>query len=428
MVTTAFVKLWGITVGAVAWDSVQNIAVFEYDPSFDLEKYPVAPLKMPSRQIYSFPELRDSPTFKGLPGLLADALPDKYGNELINIWLAQNGRPENSMNPVELLCFIGKRAMGALEFEPTIIPQTAAKNLELSGLIEFTTKLLNSKENLLVHTSEQMRDTMLEVLKMGTSAGGARPKAIIAYNEKSGEIRSGQLIQDDGFDYWLLKFDGVNDAQFGATYGYGRVEMAYYKMATDFGIEMMESRLIEEGGRAHFMTRRFDRLNGEKIHMQTFCALQHYDFTRISSYSYEQLFQTMRALRLTYKEAEQLFRRMVFNVVARNCDDHTKNFAFLLTPDGKWKLAPAYDICHAYRPDSSWVSQHCLSINGKRKDFSMDDLLAVAKQNSIRYPQRIVQEAFETAGKWKKYAAAYGVDEQLAVAIDKTLIKYMNDI
>jgi len=424
MVTTAFVKLWGMTVGAVAWDPVQNIAVFEYDPSFDPDQYPVAPLKMPSRQIYSFPELRNSPTFKGLPGLLADALPDKYGNELINIWLAQNGRPENSMNPVELLCFIGKRAMGALEFEPTIIPQTAAKNLELSGLIEFTTQLLNSKENLLVHTSEQMRDTMLEVLKMGTSAGGARPKAIIAYNEKSGEIRSGQLIQDDGFDYWLLKFDGVNDTQFGATYGYGRVEMAYYKMATDFGIEMMESRLVQEGGRAHFMTRRFDRLNGIKIHTQTFCALQHYDFNRISSYSYEQLFQTMRMLRLTYPEAEQLFRRMVFNVVARNCDDHTKNFAFLLAPDGKWKLAPAYDICHAYRPDSSWVSQHCLSINGKRKDFSMSDLLAIAEQNSIRHPQRIVQEAFEIAGRWKDYAALYGVNKQLTKTIDRTLIKY----
>jgi len=412
-----------MTVGAVAWDPIQNIAVFEYDKSFDLEKYPVAPLKMPSRQIYSFPELRDSSTFKGLPGLLADALPDKYGNELINIWLAQNGRPENSLNPVELLCFIGKRAMGALEFEPTIIPQTAAKNLELSGLIEFTTQLLNSKENLLVHTSEQMRDTMLEVLKMGTSAGGARPKAIIAYNEKSGEIRSGQLIQDDGFDYWLLKFDGVNDAQFGATYGYGRVEMAYYKMAIDFGIEMMESQLIEEGGRAHFMTRRFDRLNGKKIHTQTFCALQHYDFNRISSYSYEQLFQTMRALRLTYQEAEQLFRRMVFNVIARNCDDHTKNFAFLMEPAGRWRLAPAYDICHAYRPDSSWVSQHCLSINGKRKDFSMDDFLVVAKQNSIRHPQRIVQEALEIAGKWKDYASLYGVNEQLSEAIDETLIR-----
>ncbi|WP_236136360.1 type II toxin-antitoxin system HipA family toxin [Mongoliitalea daihaiensis] len=242
----------------------------------------------------------------------------------------------------------------------------------------------------------------------------------------TGMIRSGQTLQEAGFEHWLIKFDGVNDTQFGETFGYGRVEMAYYAMAIDAGIEMAESRLIEEEGRAHFMTKRFDRVNGtEKLHMQTFCALQHFDFNNVSSYSYEQLFQTMRQLRLTYAEAEQLFRRMVFNVLARNCDDHTKNFAFLMNQKGKWSLSPAYDICHAYRPDSVWVSQHCLSINGKRKDFVLEDFLAIAKQNSIRNPQGIIQEVQEVVSNWTSYAGKYKVNSKLTEAIAATLVKLM---
>lgn len=426
MVKTAFVKLWGKRIGAVAWDEELELAFFEYDKKFITGKLEVAPIKMPlSTRVFSFPELRNTTTFKGLPGLLADALPDKYGNELINIWLARNGRPENSLNPVELLCFIGARGMGALEFEPTTLSKTdSSRTLELSSLIETTMKLLESRENFEAHTHQDMQDVLLDVLKMGTSAGGARPKAIIAYNEATGMIRSGQTLKDEGFVHWLIKFDGVNDSQFGATYGYGRVEMAYYKMATDAGIVMMESRLIEEEGRAHFMTKRFDRRKGnQKLHVQTFCAIQHYDFNQISSYSYEQLFQTMRLLKLSYSEAEQMYRRMVFNVLARNCDDHTKNFAFLMEPDGKWELAPAYDICHAYRPDSEWVSQHNLSINGKNKDFKKDDLLSIAKQNSIRNPEGILTEVMDTVSKWMEYAEAYKVDEKLAKAIDRTLIR-----
>jgi serine/threonine-protein kinase HipA len=315
--------------------------------------------------------------------------------------------------------------MGALEFEPsTLSTKTSTRSLELSGLIETTMKLLESREKFEAHTNSDMQDVLLDVLKMGTSAGGARPKAIIAYNEATGMIRSGQTLQQPGYEHWLIKFDGVNDSQFGATYGYGRVEMAYYKMATDAGIEMSESRLIEEEGRAHFMTKRFDRRNGnEKLHMQTFCAIQHYDFNKISSYSYEQLFQTMRQLRLSYAEAEQMYRRLAFNVFARNCDDHTKNFAFLMEPDGKWKLSPAYDICHAYRPDSDWVSQHNLSINGKRKDFVKEDLLTIAKTNSIRNPEGILNEVLETVAKWMEYAESYKVNGELARAIDLTLIK-----
>ncbi len=428
MVTTAFVKLWGQIVGAIAWNPETEVASFEYDPKFDLEKYAVSPIKLPTKnRIYSFPELRNVETFKGLPGLLADSLPDKYGKELINVWLAQNGRPENSLNPVELLCFIGKRGMGALEFEPNVQPDTKSYTLELSGLIETTKMLLQRKENVQLHTTNKMRDTMLDVLKMGTSAGGARPKAIIAYNEQTGEIKSGQALTEAGFEHWLIKFDGVTDAQFGSSTGYGRVEMAYYQMATDFGIEMMECKLIEESDRAHFMTKRFDRNQAnQKLHTQTFCALQHYDYQNIYGYSYEQLFQTMRALRLSYAEAEQMYRRMVFNVIARNCDDHTKNFSFVMDQTGKWKLSPAYDICHAYRPGSDWVSQHNLSINGKRKDFVLADFIAIAEQNSIRNPKKILAECIEIVGNWEKYANQCNVEAQLQEAIQQTLIQEIN--
>lgn len=429
MVTTAIVKLWGKIVGAIAWNPETELASFEYDPGFDLDKYAVSPAKMPRKnRIYSFPELKNSETFKGLPGLLADSLPDKYGKELINVWLAQNGRLENSLNPVELLCFMGTRGMGALEFEPTIQPNTKSYTLELTSLIETTKQLLQKKESIQLQTSNKMRDTMLDVLKMGTSAGGARPKAIIAYNEKTGEIKSGQTVTDAGFEHWLIKFDGVNDAQFGSTTGYGRVEMAYYLMAIDAGIEMMECRLVEETDRAHFMTKRFDRNpSNQKLHSQTFCALQHFDYNNQFSYSYEQLFQTMRTLRLSYAEAEQMFKRMVFNVVARNCDDHTKNFSFLMDPSGKWKLAPAYDICHAYRPGSEWVSQHNLSINGKRKDFNLDDFLTIAEQNSIRNPKKIIETCIEAVSNWEKYALQCRVESTLMEAIQKTLIDKIGD-
>jgi len=424
MVTSAFIKLWGKTVGAIAWDPREGFANFEYANQIDPEKLPIAPIKMPAKQIYGFPELRDSPTFRGLPGMLADSLPDRYGNDLINIWLAQNGRPENSLNPVELLCFIGKRGMGAMEFEPTISPVVPSASLELTQLILYTQQLLDNKKQLLLNTEVGLRDVMIDVLKMGTSAGGARPKAIIAYNEKTGDIRSGQMLPDKGYEHWLIKFDGVRDTQFGATYGYGSVEIAYYKMAIDFGIQMMESRLVEEGNRAHFMTKRFDRVNGDlKVHVQTLCALQHYDCNKITSYSYEQLFQTMRTLRLTYAEAEQMYRRMVFNVLSRNCDDHTKNFAFMMATDGVWKLAPAYDVCHSYRPGSDWVSQHSLSINGKRIDFNKEDLLKFAEQHAIRHAPRIIEEGLAMVNNWMKYAKEFNVSDDLAKAIDSTLVK-----
>ncbi|MCO5269386.1 MAG: type II toxin-antitoxin system HipA family toxin [Brumimicrobium sp.] len=425
MVTTAFIYIWGKRVGAVAWDSTQGVANFEFDTHFDSEKWQLAPFTMPQKGvIYSFPALRDSDTFKGLPGLLADSLPDRYGKELIDVWLAQQGRPSNSLNPVELLCFIGKRGMGALEFQPSLKTEDTSTPLELTSLVEYTRQLLSHKEKIKVHTNEELKDVMLDILKMGTSAGGARPKAIIAYNEKTGEIRSGQSETTTDFEHWLIKFDGVNDTQFGSSHGYGRVEMTYYKMATDFGIQMTECRLIEEEDRAHFMTKRFDRKKGnQKLHTQTFCALQHFDYNNIMSYSYEQLFQTMRQLKLSYSEAEEMYRRMVFNVLARNCDDHTKNFSFLMDTDGVWKLAPAYDICFAYHPENKWVKQHNLSINGKRSDINKQDLLIIASENSIRNPEAIINHCLEIIQNWKKYAKQYKVPKELSQKIDALLIK-----
>jgi len=425
MVTTAFITLFGQRVGAVAWDTTTGLATFEYDPKFNLEKLPIAPIKMPSKnRIYSFPEHRNNVTFKGMPGLLADALPDRYGKDLINAWLARQGRPQDSLNPVELLCFIGRRGMGALEFQPVTGKESPSYDIELGDLIETTKALLANKENVAIQTQKNMEGVMMDVLKMGTSAGGARPKAIIAYNEKTGQIKSGQALADEGFEHWLIKFDEVSDVQFGVSKGYGRVEMAYYKMATDFGVDMMESRLIEENNRVHFMTKRFDRIKGnQKLHSQTLCALQHYDFANITSYSYEQIFQTMRQLRLTYAEAEQMFKRLVFNVMSRNCDDHTKNFSFLMDADGSWKLAPAYDVCFAYRPDSKWVSQHNLSINGKRKEFTRKDLLAIAAQNSVRNPEGIINSCIDVVANWKSYAGMYQVDSKKTQAIDRLLLK-----
>lgn len=423
---TAYVNLWNKRVGAVLWDEDQRLASFEYDPDFLSNGWDIAPVMMPqqSGRIYAFPELSAGTTFKGLPGLLADVLPDKYGHALINEWLARNGREINSMHSVEMLCFIGNRGMGALEFEP-VNPKSSDRStkIEISGLIEIAAGILNNRAEFRGKLSEGKEKDLLDILKIGTSAGGARAKALIAYNENTGEVRSGQAEAPKGFSHWLIKFDGVHDSQFGETYGYGHVEMAYYLMAVDAGIEMMPSMLFEEHGRGHFMTRRFDRLPGrEKVHVQTWCAMTHRDFQDINSFSYEELFQTMRILGLPYPQAEQLYRRMVFNVIARNCDDHTKNFAFTMDKTGKWGLSPAYDVCHAYRPDSVWVKQHCLSINGKRDKITRTDLLAVAKQMNIKKANDIITEINGIVEQWPAYAEKAGVKKELKTAIAGTLL------
>lgn len=429
----AEVKIWGVLVGAVAWDASAGYATFEYDPTFKQKGWNLAPLKMPvegNRTVFSFPELRKNPyvvhdTFKGLPGLLADALPDRYGNQLINQWLAQQGRPQDNMNPVEMLCFIGSRGMGALEFEPATLKESRRTfSIEIEGLVKTAQKLLDQRTALSTNLSKEDERAVMEILKIGTSAGGARPKAVIAWNEKTGEVKSGQTRVPHGFEHWLIKLDGVSDVQLGSSQEYGRVEMAYYNMAKACGIDMMPSRLLEENGRAHFMTKRFDREGHEvKHHVQTFCALKHFDYNQVNAFSYDQLFQCMRELKLTYADAEQMYRRMVFNVIARNCDDHTKNFSFLLKQGGIWELCPAYDVCHAFRPNSEWVSQHALSINGKRKDINKSDLIIIGESIGCKKATEIIGETVNTVHQWKQFANDVNVQPDLSDAIDKTLLR-----
>lgn len=428
----AEVKIWGKFVGAVAWDTDNGLATFEYEPKFKSLNWDLAPLKMPiheNRNRFSFPELQKDKksaydTFKGLPGILADALPDTYGNQMINLWLAQQGRPQDSMNPVEMLCFIGTRGMGALEFEPAVLKENKRTfSIEMDSLVTTAQKMLDQREAFITNLHKDEEQAVLEILKIGTSAGGARPKALIAWNEKTGEVKSGQTKAPKGFEHWLIKLDGVSDVQLGSSQGYGKVEMAYYTMAKACGIDMMPSRLLEENGRSHFMTKRFDREGSEtKHHVQTFCAMKHFDYNLIRSFSYEQLFQCMRELKLTYADAEQMFRRMVFNVIARNCDDHTKNFSFLLRQGGTWELAPAYDLCHAYRPGSEWVSQQALSINGKRKNIAKADLLAVGESIRCKKAAEIVDEIKNTVHQWKDFADEVNVKGSLRDEIANTLL------
>jgi serine/threonine-protein kinase HipA len=432
MVDVAEIWIWDQLAGVVLWDDTEQLGSFEFDPNFLQSGLDISPIKMPlgqGKRIYSFPELRKSrggvfDTFKGLPGLLADMLPDKYGNQLINTWLIQNGRQADSLNPVEQLCFIGKRGVGALEIRPSLRQDSGkATHLEIDSLVHIAGKILNSRADFQADLSSEEQSALSDILKIGTSAGGARAKAVIAFNPKSGEVKSGQVKAPAGFSYWIIKFDGVHDSQFGASAGYGRVEMAYYLMAKAAGIRMSECRLLEENGRAHFMTKRFDRLDtGQKIHMQSLCGIRHFDFNQVGFYSYEQIFETMRMLRLPYPEAEQLFLRMVFNVLARNCDDHTKNFAFLMDQTGNWSLSPAYDICFAYRPGSIWVSSQSLMVNGKRENINDADFLEVARQMNIKKPEEKIEQVKLAVGRWVEFAGEVGVALALRDGIKETLL------
>ena len=416
MVDYAYVKIWGKLVGVVRWIPERNLASFQYDKSFLSNNWDLSPLKMPinnGTRVYNFPELRkekdsEYDTFKGLPGLLADSLPDKYGNKLIDLWLAQNGRPTGSMNPVEKLCFIGSRGMGALEFEPAQIK--TGKNtfpIEISGLIDIAKKILSDRETFATNFNKDERRAMQEIIKVGTSAGGARPKVLIAYNTKTGELLSGQTSVPKGFEHWLLKLDEVSDEQFGESKGWGRIEYAYYLMAKECRIEMTECKLLEENKRAHFMTKRFDREgHNTRHHIQTLCGIQHFDYNDMHGYSYEQVFQTMRQLKLKYPEAEQMFRRMVFNVLATNYDDHTKNFSFILKKDGQWGLSPAYDVCYSYNPTNQWLLQQTLSINGKRNNITQSDLMTIAKANNIKKGETIISEINNVVKNWGDFAGS----------------------
>jgi serine/threonine-protein kinase HipA len=431
MVDVAEVRIWGELVGAVKWEQEIQVANFEFAPNFYKNGWDLSPIRMPitnGARLFSFPDLRKEKsntidTFKGLPGLLADVLPDRYGNQLINIWMAQQGRALNSMNPVEQLCFIGSRAMGALEFRPAqLSTNTKTFAIQLDNLVDVAQRLLADKEAFKTNLSQGDEDALKQILKIGTSAGGARPKAVIAYNEETGELRSGQANVPNGFEHWLIKLDGVYDSQFGESSGWGRVEYAYYLMATASGVEIMDCKLKEVGARAHFMTKRFDReANNTKHHVQTLCGIQHFDYNDLFAYGYEEVFQTMRLLRLTYPEAEQMFRRMVFNVLATNCDDHTKDFSFMFKKDQKWELAPAYDICFSYDPNNVWVNQQTLSVNGKHRNINKGDLMTIADANNIKKADKIIDEINGVVKNWSVFANEANVREDLKTNIQKNL-------
>jgi serine/threonine-protein kinase HipA len=418
MVEITKVKLYGDDLGVIRWNDRYQVALFEYAESFLKKRIEPAPIMMPVKggRIYSFGEIGKE-TFKGLPGMLADSLPDTYGRALFDRWLALTG--QSSSNILETLCFLGKRCMGALEYEPaTNLPYDLRTRFEIDTLVNVASDALNAKKEFATNLSEDKKAAIAEIVRLGTSAGGQRAKAIIAYNKSTGEVMSGQIDAPKGFDYYLIKLDGVTaEAGFRETQNFGRLEYSFYKLVQACGIEMSECSLIEENGRAHFLTKRFDRVNGEKVHMQTLCAMAHYDYRLLRSYSYEQAFNVMRALRLPYSQAQEMFRRVVFNVIVRNQDDHTKNISFLMDKAGNWRLSPAYDMGYAYNPDGGWTSQHQMSINGKFDDITRADLLELATRNNIKEAKEIIEQISTVASGWASIAAECGVPHTMIEAI-----------
>lgn len=408
----AEVRLWGRTIGAVSLDEGRDVAAFQYDPQFVRSGIGLSPLVMPlSEQVYQFPALPRN-TFHGLPGLLADSLPDKFGNALINAWLATQGRTPEGFNAVERLCYTGTRGMGALEFAPALGPKPGrATKIDVDALVRLAGEVLTHRGDLQAHFHDAGKEKALrDILRVGTSAGGARAKAVIAWNRETNEVRSGQITAGEGFEYWLLKFDGVagnKDKELDDPTGYGTIEYAYHRMATAAGIAMTECRLLEENGRRHFMTRRFDRLeHGEKLHMQSLGALAHFDFNQAGAYSYEQALMTIRQLGLPMTAVEEQFRRMVFNIVARNQDDHVKNIAFLMDKRGVWSLAPAFDVTYSYNPSGLWTATHQMTLNGKRDGFTRADFEACGKAALMKRGRAaaLVDEVVSAVRRWPEFA------------------------
>jgi serine/threonine-protein kinase HipA len=421
----AEVLLWGRTIGAVALEADRDVAAFEYAPAFAGSGIEISPLMMPlARRVYEFPELPRA-AFHGLPGLLADSLPDKFGNALIDAWLATQGRTPESFNAVERLCYIGSRGMGALEFRPAQGPRTRqATTIEIDALVRLASDVLTHRNNLQGRFQEAGTEQALrDILSVGTSAGGARAKAVIAWNPGTSEVRSGQIAAGEGFEYWLLKFDGVTgnrDKEMEDPRGYGAIEFAYHLMAKAAGITMNECRLLEENGRRHFMTRRFDRLaGGEKLHMQSLGAMAHFDFNQAGAYSYEQAMLVIRQLNLPMAAVEEQFRRMAFNIVARNQDDHVKNIAFLMDKQGTWTLAPAFDVTYSFNPAGVWTATHQMTVNGKRDDFKLEDLQSCAKSALLKRgrAEAILEEVEAAVKRWPEFSARAGLSDEWREAI-----------
>lgn len=420
-------------VGAVSFDSDKRIGAFEYDPGFVKKGVELSPIKMPlSPRIYSFPEL-DFNTFKGLPGLIADSLPDDFGNAVLNAWVAEQGRSPSNITPLQRLQYTGKRGMGALEFAPATRLQTlnASRQVDIQSLVSIAQEILDSRGHFeveLKHSGQEDREAMMSLLSVGTSAGGARPKAVLAFNADFTQVRSGQVNAPAGFTHYLMKFDGVsehnkNQQTFGDPLGYGAMEYVYHLMAKKCDIDMMPCHLLEEGNRRHFITQRFDRIKNNKVHIQTLNGLAHIDYKKPGSFSYAELFVIARQLKLSALEAEQLLRRMVFNIIARNHDDHSKNFAFILNND-KWSLAPAYDLAYSYKPGSPWVHSHWMSLNGKRDNFTRSDFYSLEKLSPIFNKKKIdamIDATIEHVSGWGQLAKEWDVPKTLIDEIQGNL-------
>ena len=412
----ANVNLWGRRVGAISWDSERTIGIFQYDPKFLSAGIEISPIVMPVREAtYMFTALRPE-TFKGLPGLVCDSLPDSFGNTLIDVWLTESGRSLEYFNPVDRLCYVGNRGVGALEFEP-VLHDNWQNEIKISQLVDLVDRVLNNRHNLAgTLTGKDDHVALQNVLSVGTSAGGARAKAVLGWNPKTGEFRSGQIEVPGSFEHWLLKFDGISNGQnqeLTDPQGYGRIEYAYFLMARQAGIDMADCRLHHEGIRSHFMTRRFDRdTNGRKVHMQSLGALRHFDFNQPRVYAYEQVIQTIRELKLGMSVVEQQFRRTIFNIVARNQDDHVKNIAFLMDQSGKWSLSPAYDMVYAFNPSGTWTRDHQMSIVGKFNNFELPDLLRFAESSGIKQARarRAISDVVSVVRDWPNFAKEAGVN------------------
>jgi serine/threonine-protein kinase HipA len=423
------VRIWDQRVGAVALDPRFGYYAFAYEPAWRRAGIELAPLTLPIDQrstSFVFPNLPEA-TFHRLPGMLSDALPDDFGNALIDAWMAQHGLTQSEVTPLDRLAYMGKRGMGALEFKPARgSHQESAAPLEMKSLVEAARKLVEGDLSNDAHASAALAN----IIHVGASAGGARAKAVIAWNPESNIIRSGQFDAAEGFEHWLLKFDGIGkDFELGTGADYGRIEYAYYLMAKQAGIEMSECRLLPEGGRAHSMTRRFDRevIDGKTIkhHVQTLCGMDHLDFRQRGTHAYAQLFIVAWQLRLGDAALDQIFRRMAFNVMARNCDDHTKNFAFRLKQRGTWELAPGYDITHAYNPGGKWTYQHLMSVNGKFESITREDMLVEAERFSVSRPKDLLGEVRAALGSWPAFARQAGLsgDASSRVAADFRLLE-----
>lgn len=420
-------------VGAVSFDTEKGLGSFEYDPGFIKKSVELSPIKMPlSNRIYNFPEL-DFNTFKGLPGLIADSLPDDFGNAVLNAWVAGQGRSPGDITPLQRLQYTGKRGMGALEYAPAtqLRSLNASQQVEIQSLVSIAQEILDSRGNFeveLKQNGQDDREAMISLLSVGMSAGGARPKAVLAFNKDFTQVRSGQANVPSGFTHYLMKFDGVsehnkNQETFGDPLGYGAMEFVYHLMANKCGLDMMACRLLNEGNRRHFITQRFDRIKNSKVHVQTLNGLAHVDYKNPGSFSYAELFGIARQLRLSAVEAEQLFKRMTFNIIARNHDDHSKNFAFILKKE-KWSLAPAYDLAYSYKPGSKWVNSHWMSLNGKRDNFTRSDFYSLEKLSPVFNKKKIddiIDATIEHVSTWRQLAEEWDVPKTLIDEIQENL-------